>query len=200
MLKSFSKRKFCMVTGTLFLLLIIFTTMKEEFALDSSLKTLNIESNAFEHNGFMPEKYTGRGEDISPQLTINGISSNAKSIAIVMDDLDVPFIGTYNHWLIWNIPVQNTIPENIPHGEMVETLGKAVQGIGYGKNGYRGPKPPAFIKKVHRYQFHVYVLDCQIELDSRAKKKDFMKTIDGHVIQYGDNPNNLKILGTPIRK
>lgn len=151
----------------------------------SSYEKLIIKCNAFEHNGLMPKKYTGRGEDISPEIALIGILPNARSIAAVMDDLDVPFIGTYNHWLIWNIPVQDIIPENIPHGITVESLGGAVQGVGYGKHGYRGPKPPAFIKKPHRYQFHAYILDCQIELDSNARKKDFMQSIDGHIIQYG---------------
>lgn len=122
-----------------------------------SLEKIDITSSAFEHNGFMPDKYTGRGEDISPPFSLKNVSPNAKSIAIAMDDLDIPFFNAYNHWLIWNIPVQDTIPENIPHGITVESLGGAVQGIGYGKHGYRGPKPPPFIKKAHRYQFHIYI-------------------------------------------
>jgi phosphatidylethanolamine-binding protein (PEBP) family uncharacterized protein len=88
---------------------------------------LILKSSAFEHNGYIPKKYTGRGEDISPQINISGISSNAKSIAVVMDDLDNPLIKAFNHWIIWNIPVQEIIPENIQYGETVETLGGAIQ-------------------------------------------------------------------------
>lgn len=153
--------------------------------MDSSFDTLHIESNAFKHNDFMPLKHTGRGEDISPELTLMDISPDAKSIAIIMDDHDVPVVGILNHWVIWNIPVQYIIPENIPYGAVVDSLGGAVQGVGYGKHRYRGPKPPVFIKKAHHYQFHVYVLDCMLELDSSSGKKELLKSMDGHIIQYG---------------
>ena len=150
----------------------------------ASFETLIVKSPAFEQNGFIPKKFTGRGEDISPKLCLEKLAPEAKSIAIVMNDLDHP-IRDYNHWIIWNIPVQETIPENIPHGEKVQSLGGAVQGIGYGKHQYRGPKPPFFMKKPHRYQFHVYVLDCMLTLESNARKAALMKCIEGHMIQYG---------------
>lgn len=153
---------------------------------ENTTEQLIVKSASFDNNGFMPEKYTGRGEDISPEINLQGISSNAKSIAIVMDDLDIPFIKAFTHWVIWNIPVQETIPEGIPKGEIVEVLGGAIQGIAYGKHEYKGPKPPRFIRKAHRYKFNIYVLDCIIELDSNSKKKDLMKAMDSHIIQYGN--------------
>ncbi len=36
----------------------------------------------------------------------------------------------------------DTIPAEIPQGEQVVALNNAVQGMGYGKHRYRGPKPP----------------------------------------------------------
>jgi Raf kinase inhibitor-like YbhB/YbcL family protein len=146
---------------------------------------LIIKSSAFENNGYIPEKYTGRGEDISPKINIDGIASNAKSIAIIMDDLDNPLIKDFNHWIIWNIPVQEIIPENIQYGEIVETLDGAVQGIAYGKHKYKGPKPPRFFGNAHRYQFSVYVLDCMLELDGNSKKRELVKAMNGHIIQFG---------------
>lgn len=174
------------ILSTLILLtIIVLTPKKEGNILDLSFNTLHIESSMFEHNGFMSSKYTGRGEDISPELTLIDISPYAKSIAIIMDDHNVPFIGLLNHWVIWNIPVQNIIPENVSHGSVVDSLGGAVQGIGYGKHRYRGPKPPFFIKKNHHYEFHVYVLDCMLEIDSSSGKKELLKSMDGHIIQHG---------------
>jgi Raf kinase inhibitor-like YbhB/YbcL family protein len=152
---------------------------------ENTFDTLIIKSSAFEHNGYIPEKYTGRGEDISPQINISGISSNAKSVAIIMDDLDNPLIKDFDHWIIWNIPVQETIPENIQYGEVVETLGGAIQGIAYGKHKYKWPKPPRFSRNAHRYQFNVYALDCMLELDGNSMKRDLVKAMDGHIIQCG---------------
>lgn len=54
-----------------------------------------------------------------------------------------------------------------------------------GKHRYRGPKPPFFMKKPHRYQFHFYVLDCLLALDSNTRRAGFMQRMEGHIVQYG---------------
>lgn len=145
-------------------------------------KNLTVTSPAFEEGGTIPVRYTGDGEDVSPALTLSELSPNAKSIALVMDDLDFP-LRTYNHWVIWNLPVQEAIPEAIEHGERVESLDGAVQGIGYGRHKYRGPKPPF---GTHQYVYRVFVLDTTLDLSANAGKKDLLKAMEGHVLQYGD--------------
>lgn len=151
-------------------------------------KELIITSPAFEDGGWIPGEYTGYGTDISPEIRIQNIADHAKSIAVVMDDEDHPLAKmmgrAYNHWLIWNLPVCDSIPSNIKKAAVVEEL-FAVQGKGYGKNQYRGPKPPRFIKKAHYYTFHVYTLDCRLELSVNTRKKEFMDRIKDHVLQHG---------------
>ena len=144
------------------------------------MKELIIKTPAFEHEGLMPEQYTGYGVDMSPELHLSGIDEQAKSIAIIMDDMGHP-IPAYNHWVIWNIPVIQVIPSGIPHGKVVESLSGAIQGRGYGKHRYRGPKPP--FNWSHRYQFNVYVLDCILELPATSGKHDLILAIEGHVLQ-----------------
>ena len=147
-------------------------------------ENLKITSEAFEDGGCIPEKYTGRGEDISPPIKIHSIASGAKSIAIIMDDIDHP-IGVYNHWLIWNIPaVFDEIPEDIPKEEIVSSLGNAVQGKSAygGKHYYRGPKPPF---GTHKYVFKVYVLDSFLNLKNDAGKKELQEAIEGKILQHG---------------
>ena len=146
---------------------------------------LQITSPSFENNGAMPKKHTGFGEDISPAFQLSNLSSEAVSIAIVMDDLDIPVIKTLNHWVIWNIPKSEAIPENIPYGPVVSSLENAKQGIGYGRNRYRGPKQPVFVRNMHRYSFQFYVLDSFLDLDSSAKKADLLKAMEGHIVQQG---------------
>ena len=143
---------------------------------------LTVTSPAFENEAVIPIRYTGRGEDISPGLNLSAISENAKSLAIIMNDLNHP-IPSYNHWIIWNIPVMQKIPENIPYGAFVKELNGAVQGRGYGKNRYRGPKPP--FNWSHRYEFSVYVLDCLLDLDSKSKKRDLLTAMQDHILQDG---------------
>lgn len=145
-------------------------------------KTITVTSSAFEEGGTIPVRYTGNGEDVSPPLTFAGMSADAVSLAVVMDDLDFP-LGTYNHWVLWNISVTDTVPEAVPHGGAVDTLGGAVQGVGYGKNRYSGPKPPF---GSHRYVFRVYVLDTTLDLPETAGKKELLGAIEGHILGYGE--------------
>lgn len=144
------------------------------------MNQLSIRSNAFEDKALIPVEYTGYGDDISPELILSGIDDNAKSIAIIMDDMGHP-IPAYNHWVIWNIPVQEVIPAKIPHGKMV--LDGAVQGIGYGKHRYRGPKPP--FNWSHEYQFNVYILDTTLQIPDTSRKRALLKAIQGHILQHG---------------
>lgn len=149
------------------------------------MDTLTIKSPSFEDNGFMPKKHTGFGEDISPAFTLLNLTHKAVSLAIIMDDLDIPFISAYNHWLIWNIPPMEEITENIPYGAETGALGNAVQGVGYGKHRYRGPKQPVFIRNIHRYVFNFYALDSFLELDCNSRKKELLAKMQGHVVQQG---------------
>ncbi|WP_099468311.1 YbhB/YbcL family Raf kinase inhibitor-like protein [Konateibacter massiliensis] len=145
------------------------------------METLKVKSNAFDEGGWIPVRYTARGEDLSPELELVGIAQNAKSIMITLDDASHPIFPNYNHWVIWNIPVQEVIPEGIPRGRSVDSLGGAVQGISYGRNRYKGPKPP--FKAIHTYVFTVYILDCKIDSAANSKKRDLLNKMDGHVLQ-----------------
>lgn len=152
---------------------------------DAGMQKLIIKSPSFENNGFIPQKHTGFGRDISPEFQLVNISSQAVSIAIIMDDLDIFYMKSLNHWVIWNIPAMEKIPENIPYGSPVLSLGNAVQGRAYGKNRYRGPKQPFFIRSTHNYQFQFFVLDCFLPLDMHASKKNVVAAMQGHVMQCG---------------
>lgn len=145
------------------------------------MRTLNIKSNAFEEGGWIPLRYTARGENLSPDFEIEGIDSKARSIAITLDDASHPIFQNFNHWVIWNIPIQTIIPEGIPRGKQVDMLCNAIQGIAYGRNRYKGPKPP--FKSIHTYVFTIYILDNMIDLDANSRKKALLNKIEGHVLQ-----------------
>lgn len=145
------------------------------------MEPLNITSSAVKEGGWMPVRYSCRGENCSPDFNLNGISSDAKSIAITLDDASHPFFPNYNHWVIWNLQVHPIIPEGIPKGKSVERLGGAVQGIAYGRHRYRGPKPP--FHSTHVYVFTVYILDCKLNLPASKRKHDFLAVSQGHILQ-----------------
>lgn len=141
-----------------------------------------VRSSSFENNGMIPRKHTGFGEDLSPELLISDIPEETVSFAIILDDLDVPWKKNYNHWIVWNIPKTEIIPEGLSMGARIDKPIKACQGIGWGKNRYRGPKPPFFLRKTHRYVFYVYALDNELELSGNSKKAELLDAMHGHIL------------------
>lgn len=142
---------------------------------------MRLLSDAFKDGGKIPSKFTCDDEDVSPPLSISGVSSEAESLALVVDDPDAPG-RVFDHWVIWNIPTDvKTIPEGIPTDRKVESLGGAVQGRNdFGEIGYRGPCPPR--GPAHRYRFKLYALDTALDLKARSTKKELESAMEGHII------------------
>lgn len=179
-------KKFLIATSFIAVVVIAIFFLKTKNKKDDTNIPVNLKvtSEAIENDGYIPIIYTGKGEDISPPLKLDAIDPKAKTIAIIMDDLDHP-LGVYNHWVIWNIPSSFwNIPEDIPRKEVVPSLGNAIQGKSDygGKHWYRGPLPPF---GTHKYIFKVYVLDAILELKNDANKAELLKAMKGHILQYG---------------
>ncbi len=139
-------------------------------------------SSVFENMSEIPQKYTCDGQDVSPPLHIRNIPAKAKSLVIICEDPDAPR-GTFTHWIIYNVPPEEEIPEGIPHGKIIEEPFHAVQlRNDFGKFGYNGPCPP-FGK--HRYFFKVYALDTKLEEDIETKK-ELLEKMKNHVIAAGE--------------
>jgi hypothetical protein len=138
------------------------------------MKELIITSPAFENNKFIPTKYTCDGEDVNPPLDIKGIPEETKSLVLIIDDPDAP-MGTWDHWIVWNIPSTNKIEENTVPG---------VEGLNdFRKHSYGGPCPPS---GTHRYFFKVYALDTKLALGSNSRKKDVEMAMKGHILAKGE--------------
>ena len=140
-----------------------------------------VRSTSFENFADIPLKHTGFGDDISPELTVADIPENTVSFAVVLDDLDVPLLEKFTHWIIWNISVAD-IPEGLPGGAVIQSPVFACQGSAWGKHRYRGPKQPFFIRKPHRYVFSVYALDCLLNISEKSRKKNLVCAMKGHIL------------------
>lgn len=138
------------------------------------MKELTIRSPVFENNKLIPAKYTCDGEDVNPPLTIDGAPDETKSMVLVVDDPDAP-MGTWDHWIVWNIPPTKKIEENTVPG---------TEGINdFRKHSYGGPCPPS---GTHRYFFKVYALDAKLDLSSNSRKKYVEKAMQGHILAKGE--------------
>lgn len=145
------------------------------------LIAMKISSPAFADNQSIPLKYSCEGQSINPPLEFSGVPEAAKSLALIMDDPDVPKnllpSGLFVHWVVFNMPASTAgIAENsIPPG---------VQGNnGAGKAAYTGPCPP---DRQHRYFFKLYALDGMLDLPSGASKEDVEKAMQGHIIEQSE--------------
>lgn len=148
------------------------------------MEQLTVTSPAFSEGGDIPRRHSGRGEDLSPPLVFHGLSDGAKALAVTLDDASHPLFGVYCHWLMWNLPPLPALPEGLPAGQRLAQLGGAVQGVGYGRHRYRGPKPP--LRARHRYVFTVYALDGPLDLPPAARKRDLLAAMEGHVLQTAE--------------
>ena len=131
-------------------------------------------------NGKFHIDHTGRGADLSPELALENLSPDAKTLAVVLEDMSHPIKG-FTHWVIWNLPAADKIPGAVPAGKSVPN--GAVQGIAYGLHRYAGPKPPK--GRTHTYRFTVYALDCVLKLVPGSRKRAFLRAAEGHILQSG---------------
>lgn len=137
---------------------------------------LSLSSPAFEHNGYIPLKYTCDGDNINPPLQVSNVPEQAQSLALIVHDPDAPLQGGWTHWAVWNIDpnAQEIAEDSIPDG--------SVEGMtNFGQPGYGGPCPP---DGTHHYNFMLYALDSQIALDDQATKDELMKVVDAHILQH----------------
>jgi len=138
------------------------------------MKELTITSPAFKSNKSIPPKYTCDGDDVNPPLNIEGTPKETKSLALIVDDPDASK-GTWDHWIVWNIPPTNKIQENSVPG---------TEGLNdFRKHSYGGPCPPS---GTHRYFFKVYALDTKLDLDPNSRKKDIEKAMKDHILAKGE--------------
>lgn len=145
--------------------------------------SLALKSTAFPNGGTIPQKYTCDGADISPALSWNGVPAAAQSLALIADDPDAP-MGTWTHWLIWNIPAKATLlPEETPKTNLLDN--GARQGLNdFKRIGYGGPCPPP--GKPHRYYFKLYALDTRLELKAGARRDELEPAIKPHILAQAE--------------
>lgn len=132
---------------------------------------MELTSPAFEPGDPIPAIFTCFGEGISPELTITNLPEGTVSLALIVDDPDAPG-GTWIHWVAFDFPPTDVIPEAIP-----------LLGIGgnnsWGVTGYGAPCPPS---STHRYFFKVYALDGTIELPEGSSKEEVLDAMEGRII------------------
>jgi hypothetical protein len=132
---------------------------------------MRLSSPAFGNGEAIPSRFTCDGADVSPALEIADLPEGTACLALIVDDPDAP-VGTWDHWVAYDIPVATAIPEG------VKALGTAGRNS-WRKTGYGGPCPPF---GEHRYFFRVYALDRPLGLHPGASKKQVLEAMRGRVL------------------
>lgn len=146
---------------------------------------MKISSTQFSNKGPIPKKYTGEGDDVSPPLDFADIPSNAKTLALIVDDPDAP-MGTFDHWIAWNIPATQT--------RLEENSRVPKQGTNhFRKQSYGGPMPPNG-HGPHRYFFKLYALDIELNLPEGSTKEQLEEAMRPHILDKAET------MGTYERK
>ncbi len=132
-----------------------------------------LSSPAFADGDTIPDRYTCKGQNMSPPLIIEGVPAGTDSLALVLHDPDAPH-GDFLHWAVWDINIDmDELPENaVPDG--------TVLGMNdFGKLRYDGPCPPS---GTHRYMFDLYALDSPLGLSEGAPEEDIRQALADHAI------------------
>ena len=138
---------------------------------------MEITSTAFKTGQSMPIQYTCDGDNISPPLIFTGIPSEAKSLALVVEDPDAPN-PPFIHWLVWNMePTTTGTAEGKDFTSGVSGLNSG------GKSGFTGPCPPG---ENHRYFFKLYALDDELTLEPETTHEQFLAAADTHIMAVAE--------------
>lgn len=136
---------------------------------------LKLTSPAFHHHQRIPDRHSGDGEDVSPELTWSGAPAGTKAFAVVVHDPDAPLVDGFTHWVAYGIAGDAD--------ELSEGGSEAVHGVNsMGNAGYNGPAPPPG-HGTHHYYFWIYALDDDLDLEPGLDRRALMDQIEDHVIE-----------------
>jgi len=141
-------------------------------------------TSEFQNGASIPARFTCDADNVNPKISIGGVPEGTASLALIMDDPDVPKVlrpdGMFDHWVLFNIPPTTT--------EIVEGGSAGIAGHnGRGEPAYTGPCPPReYEPREHRYFFRLYALDIELELTEGASKEDVLKAMEGHVLEEAE--------------
>jgi len=138
-----------------------------------------LTTDAFTAGGLIPRIYTADGPNASPALAWSNPPPGTVTFALVCDDPDAP-VGTWVHWLVWNIPASTAaLPRDVPTTRTLRD-GSAQGKNDFGRIGWGGPSPPR--GKPHRYYFRLYALSASLSLAPGATRHQLDAAMQGLVL------------------
>lgn len=164
--------------------LLLFSSSLPSYANPKAKSKLRMKSTSFQDGHMIPDKYTCKGENISPELSWKAPPAGTKFFILICEDPDASQ-RSWVHWVIYDIPAKMDSLNNV--FELLEGFPrqeKTTTGIYQGLNdfnriGYDGPCPPSGI---HQYFFKLYALDAPVKLPAGAFKSQVLKAMENHIL------------------
>lgn len=142
---------------------------------------MQLTSPAFTNDQPIPDAYTAKGQGMSPPLHIESVPPGTQSLALIVTDPDAPG-GDFTHWTMWNISSTTAI---IPEGRIPSGVSEGLND--FNTPGYGAPKPPS---GTHRYEFKLYALNTELNVQPGCHPYAFTASLEGHVLAKA------KLIGT----
>jgi Raf kinase inhibitor-like YbhB/YbcL family protein len=134
-----------------------------------------LRSDAFAANGPMPQAAA------SPPLAWSGVPEDARVLALIVEDVDVPFPRPFVHAVAYGIDPVTTQLDGGALDATRTTLGYN----GMGRLAYVAPAPiPGHGE--HRYVFTLLAVDFVPRFDQPPTRGRLLDAIAGHVIALGE--------------
>lgn len=137
----------------------------------------------FSFRRYFDEKHSKYEKNVSPGVEFQDVPEEAETLVLIMDDPDAPGEGAFTHWLVWNIPADEDLPEDLPNEKDLD-LGAEQGNNDFDEVGYGGPKPPR--GEIHEYRIRVYALDTELDVQQAVRKNALEQEMEGHVLEKAE--------------
>ncbi len=158
------------------LLLTIFLQNKNKIKMpkQNEIVKLTITSPNFENWKLIPANFTCDGKDLFPDIEVDNIPYEAKSLLLYVEDPDAPG-WEFIHLMAANIPVRHD--KEIITKEVLE---QSVLWTNYFQNlWYNWPCPPK--QEIHHYYFRVFAFTKDLNLKTWFTFEDMTNIINNNV-------------------
>jgi Raf kinase inhibitor-like YbhB/YbcL family protein len=160
--------------------------VSEDIRFSGVPRTIELRSPAFAFGEPMPATKE------SPPLEWSGVPPQTKTLALVVQDVDVPLLRPLTHAIAYEIdPATTSLPAGALNGKTgtrSAAEGDDLVTMGYDGGGGRGYIAPAPIPGhgVHRYVFTLLAVDFLPRFDQPPTKGRLLDAIAGHVAALGE--------------
>jgi Raf kinase inhibitor-like YbhB/YbcL family protein len=143
---------------------------------------MSLVSSSFADGNKLPESLIGEGGNFSPPLAWAGVPRAARSLVLLMEDLDASASGgePFTHWIVYDLqPSAGGLELDGDRGGLPPGARRGRND--FGQVEYRGP---AFHSDRHRYRFRLFALDRTLDalLPGTPTRTQVLAAMQGHVI------------------